>query len=422
MIDESCGSRSRASSKDPRICSGYRRLLSGRQLPEYLVDIRQHALLAAIIRHCLHTRITLEHVNAIISTVLRTMPGSLHHAIASLSLGRASANHSLESKLLAAATAGIEGIEVFYEDLEVYASRLPPDNRHLDPNASILAAAAHFRQLASTNNLTIISLQPFLHYEGLLSSTERDARRQKLRLWFQIVHVLEIDIIQVPSNFLPKEELTGDFATSVSDLQWLADEGAKQDRPVRFAYENICWGTFVNTWKQMWDVVVAVDRENFGLLLDTFHLCGGEWANPAADDGTVGEGADEKFEQSMKQMAKTIDVKKVFYVQVADAEKAVPAMRKELGNKWWVDGQPERMMWSRNLRTFGFEGEGYMPVDVALKAILARPPEGLGYEGWVSHEVFSWSLMEEDEGVPEKHARRAKESWKKLQARFSPGG
>ena len=174
----------------------------------------------------------------------------------------------------------------------------------------------------------------------------------------------------------------------------------------------------------MWDVVEAVDRDNFGICLDTFHLCGGEWADPAADAGViVYDDTDDKFSKSMQEMARTIDVRKVFYVQVADAERAVPPMRKGvMENKWWVDGQPARMLWSRNLRVFGFEEKGYMPVDVALRAILKEKPAGLGYRGWVSMEVFSWTLAETDETVPERHAERARRAWLKIQKRLSNDG
>ena len=320
----------------------------------------------------------------------------------------------MATKLQAAASAGFKGVEVFYEDLEVHASQLPGGQT----DSNIVAAATEFHRLCNEYSLTVICIQPFMHYEGLLSATERDQRWQKLQLWFQLVRILDTNTIQVPSNFL-QEGISGDFATIVSDLQRLADAGAQQCPPVRFAYENICWGTYISTWKQMWHVVAAVDRDNFGMCLDTFHLCGREWADPAADSGTVGANADEMFEKSMQEMARTIDVRKVFYVQVADAEQAVPPMREEAGNKWWADEQPARMTWSRNMRVFGFEVTGYMPVNVALATILEPPPTGLGYKGWVSMEVFSWSLMEKDKSVPETHAERARRAWSEIQKRLT---
>jgi 4-hydroxyphenylpyruvate dioxygenase len=373
-------------------------------------------------------------------------------AIASLSLGRAYAGHSLEAKLSAASKAGFKGVECFYEDLEVLSKRLPTSSSSntdaiagpgLDAATSIdadadtnsdtntpsspttsepspqalLQAAHHFSSLAKTHNLHVLCLQPFMHYEGLLSHATRAHRQQKLRLWFKLAKILGTDIIQVPSNFL-LEGVTGDHEVIVRDLRWLADQGLKEEPVIRFAYENICWGTFISKWKEMWDVVKEVDRPNFGMCLDTFHLCGTEWADPASDSGTVEGDADKTFRESMAQVAATIDVDKVFYVQAADAERAVPPMRRGAGNNWWADGQQPRMTWSRNLRVFAFEERGYMPVEVALRAILDPPPMGLGYQGWVSMEVFSWTLAEKDENVPVSHAERAKKSWEEIQQRL----
>lgn len=357
-------------------------------------------------------------------------------AIASLSVGRAG-QHSLLAKLPAAAAAGFTGIEAFYEDIELHASRLSinsdaPDstNSISDSNTTpgqpseeqILEAARDFKRLASNNGLTVICLQPFMHHEGLVSESERQKRWTKLQLWFRIARILDTDIMQIPSNFLKAEEIIDDREVIVRDLQKLADAGAQQSPPIRFAYENVCWGTFINKWRQLWEIVQRVDRPNFGMCLDTFHLCGGEWADPASDTGTVDDDADQTFAESMREMVRTIDVNKVFYIQVADAQRSTPPMRADTGNKWWVDGQQPRMTWSRNMRVFAFEEDGYMPVDVALQALLDPPPNGLGYKGWVSMEVFSWTLAEKDRAVPEHHAERAKKSWEAISRRLKLTG
>lgn len=342
---------------------------------------------------------------------------SYRPAIASLSIGRA-AQHSLLAKLPAAAAAGFTGIEAFYEDIELHASANSSNPQSQSTDEQILAAARDFKRLASDNGLEVICLQPFMHYEGLLSDVEREKRWAKLHLWFQIARILDTDIIQVPSNFLNAEEITNDRDVVVRDLQKLADAGAQQSPPIRFAYENVCWGTYINKWSQLWEIVKAVDRPNFGLCLDTFHLCGGEWADPASDTGTVDSDATKAFAESMRKMVRTVDVNKVFYIQVADAQRSTPPMRADTGNHWWVDGQPPRMTWSRNMRVFAFEEAGYMPVEVALQALLDPPPNGLGYKGWVSTEVFSWTLAERDRAVPEHHAERAKKSWEAISRRL----
>ena len=47
-------------------------------------------------------------------------------AVPTISLGRASA-HSLEEKLAAASKAGLDGVEMFWECFETYATTIPGD-------------------------------------------------------------------------------------------------------------------------------------------------------------------------------------------------------------------------------------------------------------------------------------------------------
>jgi 4-hydroxyphenylpyruvate dioxygenase len=50
-----------------------------------------------------------------------------------------------------------------------------------------------------------------MHYEGLRDRQERKQMIEKLKLWFNILKVLETDIIQIPGNFLAKDKITGDI-------------------------------------------------------------------------------------------------------------------------------------------------------------------------------------------------------------------
>lgn len=68
------------------------------------------------------------------------------------------------------------------------------------------------------------------------------------------------------------------------------------------------------------------------------------------------------------------------------------------------------MTWSRNGRLFAFEDGGYLPVLDITKAFV----HDLGYEGWVSLELFSRSMAECGERVPEERAKRGQVSWEKL--------
>ncbi|KIX96434.1 uncharacterized protein Z520_07700 [Fonsecaea multimorphosa CBS 102226] len=327
-------------------------------------------------------------------------------AITSMSLGRAWV-HQLAPKI--AAARGFAGIEVFYEDLEYHARSLPGGLS----DQTLLETAREFRTLCDEQGLTIIALQPFLHYEGLLDREEHGRRIEKLHLWFQIARILGTDTIQVPSNFLPADVITDDLETVVSDLRKIADLGLQQTpTPIRFAYENICWGTFVNKWEQLWQIVATVDRPNFGMCLDTFHIAGGEWADPAREDGRVNDHADKLLQRSLDKMVRTIDSSKIFYVQLVDGERLESPLTP--GHPFWVDGQPARMSWSRNARVFAFEERGYMPVLKVLRALVDPPPRGLGYKGWISLELFSRTMAESGDQVPFEHAQRGLNSWNRV--------
>lgn len=327
-----------------------------------------------------------------------------------MSLGRAWV-HDFEKKIKAASTSGFQGIEIFYEDLEYLVKDTPSTDQSGPPTRSqLMAAATKARGICDENSLTIIGLQPFLFYEGLKDRQQHDLLIEKLHVWFDIVDILGTDIIQIPSNFLPKDQLTGDMDAIVADMVKVADLGSKRTRPIRFAYENLCWGTFVDTWEAAWDIVQRVDRPNFGMCLDTFNIAGRVWADPASPTGMV-EDAEAALTASLDRLVKTIDVNKVFYIQVVDAERIDPPLDDK--HPYHVDGQPSRMSWSRNARCFMYETErnAYLPVERVARAII----EGLGYQGYVSMELFSRTLSEPERNVPESHSQRGIEAWKKFE-------
>lgn len=153
-------------------------------------------------------------------------------------------------------------------------------------------------------------------------------------------------------------------------------------------------------------MVKGVDRDNFGVCLDTFNIAGREFADPASPTGIV-QNAHTAFRQSLERMVQTIDPQKVFYIQIVDAERlAAPLVE---GHEFYVEGQKPRMSWSRNCRLFLGEQDrgGYLPVLDVVSTIC----EGLGFEGWVSFELFNRSLTEKGDRVPREHAERAMRSW-----------
>ncbi|RDW77206.1 putative 3-dehydroshikimate dehydratase QA-4 [Coleophoma cylindrospora] len=324
-------------------------------------------------------------------------------AIASMSLGRAWV-HQIPQKFAAAAAAGIQGIEIFYEDLVYHASALPGGLN----DENLLEAAHQFRSICDSLSLTIMGIGPFNGYEGILDPTVRAKKLVELQLWFQMAKIVGTDIIQVPCTLMT-EGVTGEQAHLVRDFREIAELGLKQEPVIRFAYENLCFGTFNDTWEKAYSLVAAVDYPNFGMCLDTFNITGREWADPASPTGCV-PNADAVFAASLQKMVKTIDPKKVFYVQIVDAERLAKPLDET--HEFHVDGQKPRMSWSRNCRLFLCEEDrgGYLPVLDCLKAIC----DGIGYEGWISIELFNRTLVETGEHVPLQHAERGVKSWEKL--------
>ena len=320
-----------------------------------------------------------------------------------MSLGRSYAGHELSQKLAMASKHGIQGIELFYEDLAALTTSQTP--------SELLSAAAYVRTLCTSLGLEIICLQPFMHYEGLLDRAKHAARIEDMKLWMQLAHVLETDIIQVPSSFLPADQISSDEDLIVADLRQIADLGQQQTPVIRFVYESLCWGTYCDTWEQCWKIVRAVDRDNFGICLDSFNILGRIYADPTSATG-CNEDADEVVKQSVRRLVEQIGphADKIFFIQIVDAERLETPLSPE--HPFYNAEQPARMSWSRNCRLFYGETEygAYLPVRDVANAIINE----IGYEGWVSFELFNRAMERKDYAVVEELAERCAIGWAKM--------
>lgn len=336
----------------------------------------------------------------------------LELATASSSLGKPQGGHRIEAILQAAAGNGIKGIEVCYEALTQHATRNGTSLGEVSER-SILEAAEDIKNQCDALGLIVIVLQPFDSYEGLLNP---EAHRRAIRRWSHwlvVAQTLGCDLIQMPSNFM-LSGITGDFNRIVVDLVELADLALRVSPPIRIAYEAVAWGTYIDLWEQSWDLVKAVDRPNFGLCLDTFHIAGRVWGDPSAAEGK-NTNADAELAASLSRLVREVDLAKVFYVQLSDAEKlSSPLMA---GNPLHVEGQPRRMTWSRAARLFPCEEHlgGYLPVLDVAHAIVNE----LGYRGWISMETFSRHLWESNSNIPKSYAKRAALSYKSMYEKLS---
>ncbi|KAL7962739.1 xylose isomerase-like protein [Trichoderma compactum] len=313
-------------------------------------------------------------------------------SICTVSLGRCSAGHSLEHKLDMARKYGFRAVELFFEDLVDLTKTMPGGDQ---PNNQ-LAAAAIIRQL----------LDRQLHQQKL-----NDAK-----LWVHLAHILGTEMILLPSSVLPPSEVSSDMDVIVQDMVEIAEIGLEASPVIKFAYEALCWGTRVDTWEMSWDVVQRVNRTNFGICLDTFNIAGRIYADPSVSSGRT-DNCDEAVEASLHEMIASVDPKKLFLMQMADAEKLSQPL--DSSHPFYNGEQPPRMSWSRNARLFYGENHhgGYLPVKRILDVIL----RDLGYQGWLSFEVFNRALLESDGRVPETMARRAAQSWRRMERDLSLG-
>lgn len=331
-------------------------------------------------------------------------------SICTMSLGRCFAGHELPHKLDMARKYGFEGVEVFYEELVELTKTMPGGNTP----SNQLAAAKILRQLCDSRGLTIICLQPFMHYEGLVDREQHWRRLEEMHLWVQLAHTLGTDLILLPSSNLPPEQMTEDMDIIVADMVAVAEIGLQETPVVRFAFEALCWGTRVDTWEASWDVVQRVDRSNFGICLDSFNIAGRIYADPAVATGRTNN-CDEAVIKSMERLVSSVDVHRVFLLQMADGERLSQPLDTE--HPFYNPEQPSRMSWSRNARLFYGEPHhgGYLPVKLVLDTIV----NGLGFHGWLSFEVFNRRLAETDKAVPEEMAKRASQSWAKMKRDLS---
>ncbi|KAK9446809.1 xylose isomerase-like protein [Limtongia smithiae] len=328
----------------------------------------------------------------------------LRPGIASISLGRAPAGHDILHKIEEAALHDFDGIEIFYECLETHARGLPGGLS----DANLLLAAERVRAGCDKFGIDVICLQPFGFYDGLVDRSAHAAAIEKLKFWFKLVKILRTDLIQVPSTWLITGT-TGDIDAIVADMREIAELGLKESPVVRFAYEAVCWGTHIDLWEQTWDVVKLIDLPNLGICLDTFHIVGRVWADPASSTGENAD-ADAALAASMDKLAVEVDLAKVFYFQTADGERYDPPLNKD--HKYYDAAQLPRMTWSRNSRLFPYETSlgAYLPIQLVIDTVIKR----MGYTGWVSAELFNIGHYDKDPNVPAEYAARGQTSWEKL--------
>lgn len=306
-------------------------------------------------------------------------------------------SHTLDRKIRAAAGHGFEGIEVVYGDLKTYS------DLH---SLSIETGAEQVRQMCERCHLSILALVPFENFEG--SKTPLQDRLSTAAHWINIAHILRATYIQVPSQY--DRNCIGNEAVIVSELQQLADLASATTPVISIAYEPMSWGIHYPTWESSLRLAELVDRLNFGICLDSFHVITRLWASPFEPSGRYPNGARD-LADSLRRCVTQLPMEKLFFVQFSDGERFDPPFLKT--HPWYVDGEAPEFTWSKHARPFPLETEygGYMPMAEVAQAWLVDK----GFKGWVSLESFD-RRMRDERFKPESAAARGQKAWQKLQA------
>ncbi|KAL4891162.1 xylose isomerase-like protein [Aspergillus ambiguus] len=294
-------------------------------------------------------------------------------AIASNSLGKSVAGHSILRKLEVARSHGFEGVEVAFECLDAHAASFLGSR-----SESLRAAAGDVHQKARSLSLRLIALNPFGAYDGLKDPVDIDDRLKEAELWFELCVIMEIPIFQITSCLYPMDEarITSDPKVIARNMRRLGLKAQKYNLLV--AYEAPAWGIHIDTWQHIQEILSLVDLPNVGHCLDTFHISAREAGDPF--NAGIRSGGLERLKSSLDEMRHIVRPSSIVYLQLSDATKADPEQtsypRKDFN-------QPKFMTQSRNCRIPPCEPEGTLPADRVAKAIF-----DMGYSGWVSIEVF----------------------------------
>ncbi|KAK5061386.1 hypothetical protein LTR84_007928 [Exophiala bonariae] len=330
--------------------------------------------------------------------------------IATVSLGW-HPSHTIERKIDSIANQGYLGVEIYHPDLVTFAEQ---------NGLAHLQAASKIGDLCRARGIQVIALQPLFDFAGVLTPLED--RLESARQYVRLARALGAGIIQVPSTYEPNS--IGDENTIVEELRALADVGKEEilespsSEAILFAYETLAWGVHHASLDDAVRIVNLVDRENFGLCLDTYHVLARTWADPhSANTGSgIIPGGVAALHATLQRFKEQCPVEKIFYVQLSDAERLQqPLSLGHPGYKSEWAHWDATMHWCVWGRLFPFESEfgAYFPMDEILRLWLKEKM----WQGWVSMEIFHRDMDKESVG-PEVLAERGYKSWLKIKDRI----
>ncbi|KAJ5959456.1 uncharacterized protein N7479_006606 [Penicillium vulpinum] len=287
---------------------------------------------------------------------------------------------TLPLRLEAISEAGFRAIELSFPDILDFGEQITGNAIKPDDYPAIMSVAMEIRKLCEEHRLKIMMLQPFANFEGWQKgSVNREEAFARATGWMEIMNVVGTDMLQVGATDTPEHIINSEREAIITDLRALSDLLAK--RNYRLAYENWCWSTHAPGWKEVWEIVKAVDRPNCGLCLDTFQTAGSEWGDPTTESGLIESVSqselEKRFKSSMDELASSVPGDKIYLLQISDAYKVSPPLEDKT-----IDALRPRGRWSHDYRPMPYDG-GYLPIEDVARAVLRT-----GFRGWFSMEIF----------------------------------
>ncbi|KAJ9475988.1 hypothetical protein PHBOTO_006061 [Pseudozyma hubeiensis] len=375
------------------------------------------------------------------------------YSIFTHSVGYHTSNHTLLSKLDSIATVGIQQVEIFTDDLWVFAQSeefsnilkvescqgrgellTPPDSPLSKPallkgkeekcysstgectaeeRRREVEAAEYIRKYCEERGMRVSCLQPLRDVEGWVGETERVEAMERVRGRFEVMRALGTNLLLICSSNTPAPRTTGDANTIVRDFLEISDLALQFTQstgwPIKVGYEALSWGAHIDLWSQAWNIVRTVNRPNIGLIFDSFNTLAREFADPCSTSGIQ-----EPISSTLSALERSIDKisqvpgDKIFLLQIGDARK-MPSPLEPSPREG--EPRPSRMIWSRSSRLYPCEQSrgGFMPVEAFVRKVVQA-----GYRGVWSIEVFNSELEQEGVEVERSAARRAREGLDRL--------
>jgi 4-hydroxyphenylpyruvate dioxygenase len=194
--------------------------------------------------------------------------------------------------------------------------------------------------LARDLGLEIAALQPLRDFEGMPGALRARAL-ERARRRIELAVRLGAPRLLVCSSVHPAAE--GGIDRAAEDFRALGEIAAGAG--VAVGFEALAWGRHIRDWRDAWEVVRRADHPGVGLVLDAFHILA-----PGLPVEPI----------------RAVPADRIAFVQVSDA----PRIGMEV------------MQLSRHHRCF--PGQGELDIAAFMAALGAT-----GYDGWLSHEVFS---------------------------------